>query len=472
MFVSRNGERNTLASTYTADVSQFVAVYGRRRVGKTMLVREAFDYDFTFQHAGLAEGCLADQLFAFADSLKDAGLRDFKEPTSWLEAFSLLKDLVRQSRRERKVIFIDELSWMDTPTSGMLTALEFFWNGFASARRDVVLIVCASATSWMLDNIIHNKGGLYNRLTKQIHLMPFTLRECEQFAQSKGVILNRHQLLEGYMILGGVPYYWDFLQRGLSFSQCIDAMFFAPEAPLAHEYDYLFASLFRRPEPYIAIVDALSQRNQGTSRDAIARATGLSDSGTLTKRLKELESCGFIRRYTAYGKKTKGALYQLIDNFTLFHKKFLAPGFYDEHLWSNLVNSPIRNAWCGLAFERVCLEHVSQIKAALGIAGVQTSVRAWSCKRDDESGIHGSQIDLLIDRRDQVINVCEMKYATDDYVPTTSDEESMRHKVHDFQTLTSTKSALHPILVTPYGLKLNTHAGIFQAVVTAENLFG
>ena len=470
MFVARRSEMELLRASMEADVSQFIAVYGRRRVGKTLLIREAYGYAFTFQHAGLARGGLKSQLHAFADSLRDAGLRDFDAPSSWIDAFSLLKELIRQSEAERKVVFIDELSWMDTPASGMLTALEFFWNGWASARRDIVLVVCASATSWMLDNVVHNKGGLYNRLTRQIHLLPFTLGECEQFAREKGLALNRYQLLEAYMILGGVPYYWDFLQRGLSLPQCVDAMFFAAGAPLADEYDYLFASLFRRPQAYVVIIDALARKGIGMTRDEVAQAAGLANSGTLTKRLKELESCGFIRRYPAFGKKSKGSLYQIIDNFTLFHKKFLTRGG-DERLWSNLTNSPVRNAWCGLAFERVCLEHVPQIKRALGVSGVQSSVRAWSCKRDPELGVHGSQIDLLIDRKDQVINICEMKYSADDYAPTSADEESLRHKTHDFQVLTGTRSALHPTLVTPYGLQRNSHAAAFQAVVTAEGLF-
>ena len=474
MFVARQKEQELLRATLDADSSQFIAIYGRRRVGKTLLVREAFGYSFVFQHAGLAKGDMSEQISAFSDSLKDAGLRGFKEPSSWLEAFSLLKELIRQSGDARKVVFVDELSWMDTPVSGMLTALEHFWNGWASARRDVVLVVCASATSWMLDNVIHNKGGLYNRLTRQIHLQPFTLGECEQFAEAKGLALSRHQLIEAYMALGGVAYYWDQLEHGLSLPQCVDALFYAKGAPLAREYDYLFASLFRYPEAYVAIVEALARRGRGMTRDEVALAAGLANSGTLTKRLSELESCGFIRRYRSYGKKAKGSLYQLIDNFTLFHHKFLAngTGSGDERYWSNLTSTPAKNAWCGIAFERVCLEHVVQIKAALGVAGVQANVCAWSCKRDEELGIHGSRIDLLIDRRDQVINVCEMKYSADDYAPTRADDEAMRHKLSDFRTLAGTRSALHPTLVTPYGLQRNLHAGTFQAVVTGDDLFG
>lgn len=471
MFVGRDREKALLNSIACEEGSQFVAVYGRRRVGKTMLIRESFGYSFTFQHAGLAKGSLSDQLYAFADSLRDAGLEGFDTPRSWLEAFSLLKSLIRVSRDERKVIFIDELSWMDTPRSNMLVALESFWNGWASARRDVVLVVCASATSWMLDNVIHNKGGLYNRLTAQIHLEPFTLAECELLCMARGVALNRHQLLEGYMVLGGVPYYWNQLQRGKSLPQSIDAMFFERDAPLAREYDYLFASLFRNPGPYLSIVEGLARRGCGMTRDEVAQAAGVANSGTLTKQLGELESCGFVRRYAAYGKKSHGALYQLVDNFVLFHRKFVQEAKGDERFWTNLTNSPRRNAWCGLAFERVCLEHVPQIKRALGIAGVQTSVCSWSCRADDERGINGSQIDLLIDRKDQVINVCEMKFATDLYALSKAGEEAIRHKVHDFQVLTSTRSAMHVTLVTPYGLRQNAHAGTFQSVVTADDLF-
>ena len=471
MFIARENELQLLRDAIGADASQFIAVYGRRRVGKTSLVREAFGGSFAFQHSGMANGNKAEQLFAFCSSLRDAGLGGFNEPSSWLEAFELLKELVRITRDDKKVIFIDELSWMDTPKSGLVNALEWFWNSWASARNDIILIVCASATSWMLDKVIHNKGGLYNRLNRQIHLQPFTLRECEMLVKANAMGMNRHQILECYMILGGVPYYWNLMQRGLSLSQNIDRLFFAADAPLAHEYGYLFSSLFRYPGDHIKIVDALSGRKAGMMREEIADALGMVSSGTLTRRLEELESCGFIRKYRAYGKESRGSLYQLIDNFTLFHHKFLKDADYDEHYWSHMLNAPARNAWCGLAFERVCLEHIPQIKRALGISGLQTSVNSWSCKRNDDLGIHGSQIDLLIVRKDQVIDICEMKFSTGEYVLTRSAEENLRDKVRDFQIVTGSRSALHPVLVTTYGLKRNSYSDAFQAVVTAEDLF-
>lgn len=471
MLIARNRETAMLKSSLEDEYSQFIAVYGRRRVGKTFLVRESFDYRFAFQHAGLAEGGLREQLYAFADSLRDAGLEGFDQPTSWLEAFSLLKDLIRESADDKKVVFIDELSWMDTPKSGLITALESFWNGWASARKDIVLIICASATSWMLDKVVHNKGGLYNRLTKQIHLRPFVLGECEQLLEAKGIEMSRHQILECYMVMGGIPFYWGFLERGKSLAQNIDALFFSRDAPLGNEFDYLYASLFKRPADYIAIVSALAGRKAGMTREEILAATRLADSGALTRKLAELESCGFVRRYRAYGKKERGALYQLVDNYTLFYYKFLKNGTGDEHYWENSADSGSLNAWRGLAFERVCLDHVPQIKRALGISGVLTETSSWSCKADPDNGIEGSQIDLLIARRDQVINVCEMKYARGEFAVTKDVDASMRRKISDFQALSKTRSAVHITLVTTYGLKEGKYAGSVQSVVTADDLF-
>ena len=471
MLIARDNEVELLRSALAGEYSQFIAVYGRRRIGKTFLVRESFRYEFAFQHAGLAEGGLREQLFAFAESLREAGLEDFSLPASWLEAFSLLKDLVRKSPDSKKVIFIDELSWMDTPRSGLITALESFWNGWASARKDVVLIVCASATSWMLSKVVHNKGGLYNRLTAKIHLRPFTLGECEQMLAAKGIEMNRHQILECYMIMGGVPFYWDFLERGKSLPQNIDAIFFAQDASLGDEFDHLYASLFKHPGDYLSIVSALAKRKAGMTREEVLQVTRLTDSGALTKKLAELEACGFIRRYRSFGKKERGALYQLVDNYTLFYYKFLERGPKDERYWENSADSGQRNAWCGLAFERVCLDHVPQIKRSLGISGVLTEVGSWSCKADPDNGLHGSQIDLLIARRDQVINLCEMKYARDDFAVTKAAEESLRHKVSDFRALTRTRSALHVTLITTYGLKAGKYSGSVQSVVTADDLF-
>jgi hypothetical protein len=471
MLIGREKEKKILHSVLQDDKSHFVAIYGRRRVGKTYLIREVFEYQFTFQHTGLYEGGMKEQLFAFTSSLKDAGYIVKTRPSNWLEAFEELKDLIRQSSEKRKIIFLDELSWMDTQKSNLMTALENFWNSFASARKDVVLIVCASATSWMLSKVVHNKGGLYNRLTEQINLRTFTLKECEEYVQAAGIVLSQNQILQYYMIFGGVPYYWGFLKKGLSLSQNIDNALFVENAPLAEEFKYLYASVFKKPEQYVKIIKALGSKKVGMTREEIAAAAGTSNSGDLTTKLEELESCGFIRKYYAFGMKKKSAIYQLIDCFTLFHFKFLQERPTDEHFWTNQINTPAVNTWMGLAFERVCMEHIHQIKKKLGIAGVLTEVNSWYCKANPDKGIFGSQIDLLITRKDQVINLCEIKYSGSEYMLTEKVDRSIRNKISDFILSTGTKYAVHPTLITTYGLVENAYSDNIQSVITLEDLF-
>ncbi|SHI68084.1 AAA family ATPase [Pseudobutyrivibrio xylanivorans] len=471
MIIGREKEINVFHKAMSDDKPHFIAVYGRRRIGKTFLIREAFNYRFTFQHAGLSKGTLGDQIFAFQASIKDAGGKPNEKCKNWLEAFEDLKDLIRASQEKKKIIFIDELSWMDTQNSDLLVALEHFWNGWASARNDIILIVCASATSWMLSNIIHNKGGLYHRLTEEISLPSFSLSECELFIKEKGLALTRNQILQYYMIFGGVPFYWTFLEKGLSLSQNIDNILFAENAPLRDEFEYLYASIFRHPEMYIKIVEALGKKKVGMTREEIIKAAKLRNSGELTKKLEELESCGFIRKYYAFGMKKKNAVYQLIDNFTLFYYQFMELEPTDEHFWSHQINTPSINTWLGLAFERVCLEHINQIKQKLGISGVKTDINSWYTKEDKELGINGSQIDLLIVRNDQVINLCEMKYSNTEYTIIEKDDKSIKNKISDLVIGTKTKFAIYPTIITTYGLVNNSYAGEIQSVVTMDDMF-
>ncbi len=471
MFIGRKNEKALLESTLIDDQSHFIAVYGRRRIGKTFLVREAFGYRFTFQHAGLSKGGLKEQLFAFGSSLRDAGYSERYGANNWLEAFEALKELIRRSTERKKVIFIDELSWMDTRKSDLMIALENFWNGWASGRKDIVLVICTSATSWMLTKVIHNKGGLYHRLTAQIPLRPFSLSECEEYVKERGLALNRNQILQCYMVFGGVPYYWSFLKKGLSVPQNMDDIFFAEGAPLKAEFTYLYASIFRNPTVYLQLIRTLAGKKAGMTREELIAASGVINSGDLTVKLEELESCGFIRKYNSFGMKKKNAVYQLIDFFTLFYFYFLEEAPNDPHFCSNQINTPAMNTWMGLAFERVCLEHVDKIIQRLGISGVLTQVNAWYCRPDPDKGIFGSQIDLLIVRKDQIIDLCEMKYAASDYTLTEKVSRSIARKIHDLVTVTGTRSSIHPILVTSYGLVDNAYSGSIQAVITTDDLF-
>ena len=470
MIIGRKEEQQILRSAVQSENSEFVAVYGRRRVGKTYLIRETFGYKFTFQHTGLAKGNTKEQLFSFAISLRDAGYDDCPIPKSWLEAFSLLSTYLKNSTDEKKIVFLDELPWMDTARSNFISAFEHFWNGWASARKDIVLIICGSATSWIINKVINDHGGLHNRVTKQIALQPFTLKECEMFAQGKGLEMNRYQLAECYMVLGGIPYYWSLLEKGLSLAQNIDKIIFAKNGKLSNEFNQLYASLFKSPEQYIDVVTALGKKKAGMTREEIIAATDMYSSGTLSKVLDELEYCGFIRKYNGFDKKSKQAIYQLIDNYTLFYFKFIQQNENnDEHFWSASIDSAMHRAWSGLAFERLCMVHTQQIKAALGIAGVLSNVYSWRKEADEISD--GAQIDLLIDRKDQVINLCEMKYSLSEYAVDAEYEQKLRNKKSAFIDATNTRKAVHLTMVTTFGIKANAHSGIVQNEVKLDDLF-
>lgn len=472
MLIGRNKEKGELLNALRTDQSEFVAVYGRRRVGKTYLIRETFNYQFAFQHTGLANANMQKQLKNFKASLQKAGMQKVPRITCWLDAFFTLEQFLDSIHQERKIIFLDELPWLDTPRSDFVSALEHFWNGWATTRKDIVLIICGSATSWIIEKIINNHGGLHNRLTKRILLQPFTLKECEEFVQSQGLVMSRMQIMEAYMIMGGIPFYWNFLQKGQSLVQNIDRLFFSKEGELKNEFDMLYASLFKNPDNYIRVITALGEKKAGMTREEIITQTNMADSGTLTKVLKELEWCGFIRKYNILGKKIKSALFQLIDNYTLFYFRFIKQNENnDEHFWSNSVQSSLYHNWCGLSFERICLLHIPQIKQKLGIQGILSNTYSWSSKSNEELGLPGVQIDMLIDRNDQVINLCEMKYATSAYSLSKEEDMKLRKRLETFRMTTQTSKAIHLTMITTYGLSPNIHSGIIQNEVTMDDLF-
>lgn len=472
MLIGRDYEKKELLSVLNSDSSEFIAIYGRRRVGKTYLIRETFNYRFTFQHTGMANCTSKKQLASFRESLLEQGAADVPKLSNWFEAFTELKRFLKISTDEKKLVFIDELPWLDTAKSDFLTALEYFWNGWATTRKDIVLIVCGSATSWIVEKIINNHGGLHNRLTKRIKLSPFTLKECEEFCISRNLALSRAQIVEAYMIMGGIPYYWNYIKKGQSVAQNIDTLFFKEGGELRDEFDMLYASLFRRPEGYIKVVTALAQKKVGMSRNEIIKSTKLTDNGTLTKMLNELEWCGFIRKYNCIGKTNKESVFQLIDNYTLFYFQFICKNKHnDEHFWSSSLNSPLYNTWSGLAYERICLQHIPAIKCALGIFGVLTNVYSWRQNANEEKGVPGIQIDMLIDRHDQIINLCEIKYSKAEYSISKEYDSALRQRLELFRIGTRCKKAIHLTMITTYGLTENSYSQTVQNSITMDDLF-
>lgn len=476
--IGREEEIREMNERYDSGRPEFIAVYGRRRVGKTYLIDEALKDRITFRHAGLSpvdeqnhKNGLKEQLRHFYLSLQLQGMRKSKCPSSWLEAFFMLEmHLQSIDNGSRQVVFLDELPWMDTPRSGFITALEAFWNGWAYHRDNMMLVVCGSATSWMTDKLINNYGGLYGRLTSRMKLSPFTLSECERFFQSKGITLSRYDIAQGYMVVGGIPYYLDYMRKGLSLAQNIDRMFFAKGAKLRDEYDRLFASVFSNPEQMKSIVQLLGTRHSGFTRQEILAKTGLDDGGAVTKLLKALEVSDFIKSYVPFGKGKRDLHYKLTDPFCLFHLKFVQGQTEpDPDFWMHSVASQTVSVWRGIAFEELCFSHIGQIKKALDILGVSSRQSAFVVKGDGET--EGMQIDLLIDRKDNVLNLCEMKFVGSEFEVDNDYEKKLRHRLQWMLDHMNRKQSLQMTLVTTFGLKYGYHSGVFQQVVTLDHLF-
>jgi len=479
--VGRARELDALKRYYRSARPEFVVVYGRRRVGKTFLIRECFRNEFFFYSTGVSRAEVkehaADEngtllrlnLERFDAALSEYGMSVRTPSRSWMEAFDRLKEGIKAAGAGfRKVIFLDEMPWMDTQRSMFLTALEHFWNAFASAREDVMLIGCGSAASWMTKKVLMNKGGLYNRVTGMLKLKPFTLSECEAYFKANDIVINRRDIAEAYMIFGGIPFYYQFWDGRFSLPQNVDSILFLDGAPLRQEYDRLFASLFGTSEMYPKTVGALGDKRRGLTRSELAEALGQGDGGTLTAVLRDLELSGFIRHYSIYPGKANGGLYQLIDNFSLFHAAFAAKIKSGRaHYWSDLTETPKLNAWRGYAFEQLCLLHVDQIKAALGIAGVGADVYSWRSKQVTP----GAQIDLVIDRRDRVVNLCEIKFSKYEYEITKAYSEALQNKVLAFEQETRTRSTTHLTMITTYGLRQNAYAKTAQSEVLLDDLF-
>lgn len=476
MIVGRKREMEELRNLYESNKAEFVAIYGRRRVGKTFLVKEMFQDKMTFYHSGLSpfdkerKISMRDQLEAFYASLQRYGMEESSCPKSWMEAFRLLGELLDQiDDGKRQLIFIDELPWMDTPRSKFLMAFEHFWNTWGAWHDRVMLIVCGSATSWMLDNLINSKGGLYDRLTWQIKLSPFTLGECKEFFNAKNIMLSTYDIVECYMILGGIPYYLNYLQRGKSIAQNIDLLFFDRNAKLASEFQRLFGSLFVNPDDYMKIVRLLAKRHTGYTRDEITSKLGMTSGGTFTRMLESLVASDFIVSYHPFGISQKEIRYKLSDSFCLFYLRFVdGHNRQDESFWLHHQNAPQLNAWRGLAFEQVCFAHVFKIKKALGVEGVASSESALIIRGDEEK--RGAQIDMLIVRDDRVVNLCEMKFLSKAFEPKTEDEQTLRERIATVQELLSFKHTVHLTLVTTVGLKANVHSGVFQHIITIDQL--
>ena len=469
--IGREQEIKLLKEYTSSERPEFVALYGRRRVGKTFLVNQLLGRKLSFSMTGVLDGTKDEQMEAFVDAMQEYSGELVEKPKTWMEAFRVLKAFLKKKvvLKQRCIVFLDELPSMDTQRSGFVRALGYFWNSWASLQDNMTLIVCGSATSWMIRHIVDDKGGLHDRITHEMHLRPFTLQETELYLKSRGFKWERLSVMQAYMALGGIPYYLGLLNKQECFAMNIDRLFFSEDEELRREYKRLYSTLFKSPDSYTAIVSALSKVRSGLTRNELRKSLGKDSSGSLSKKLEDLVNCDIIRKYVVRNKNVKksSAIYQLMDFYSFFYLTFVAKAEAETNYWSHHIGTSEVNAWLGLGFERLCMAHASQIKQALRLDRIATKVYSWRGK----SGKPKAQIDMILERADGIINIFEMKYSDTEYLLDKEEKEKLRTRITRFCKETEAKEALWPTLVTTYGLKKGIHSDTFVATLTMDDLF-
>ncbi len=470
--IGREYECGELKRCLESNRSELVIVYGRRRIGKTFLVERYFEDHFDYRYVGVRGLSTKEQLRRFAKVLKGYSGVSSYQFSDWFDAFDAFVNYLETLPTDRKrVIFIDEMPWIDTGRSNFVVALENFWNGWAMSKRNIMLIATGSATSWMRDKLVSNRGGLHARVTCQLHIAPFTLHETEQHLKSLGIFWDRYHVLQAYMLLGGVPYYYSILDKKLSLAQNIDLLCFGADGKLRIEFDELYAALFTNAGLYTEVVRALGNHKYGLTFTELSKKIKM-EGGRVSRVLRNLERCDFIERWSQYGSKKRNEVYRLTDFYTLFYYKFIdGNNAKDVRWWSNNMNSHSVMAWMGSSFELVCLLHHHQIKKALGISGMATSVFTWQCRANEQEQTPGAQIDMIIERADRMIHLCEMKFSEGSYIITSDYERRLRDRMGLFLHVTKSRKSLVHTFITTYGVSKGKHKSIVHSEVTMDDLF-
>lgn len=476
--IGREKEKKLLKEAFDSEKAEFIALYGRRRVGKTYLIKNLFESlkcRFVYV-SGMKNGSYSQQLQNFVEGLRKAFIPGLEVPQNWREAFEIFTNLVDKiETKNRVVIFLDELPWLATRKSQLLEALDYYWNRYWSHEPRIKLIVCGSAASWILNKIIYNRGGLYNRVTCQIRLEPFSLKETKAFQRANHINLNNRQIIEIYMATGGIAYYLSKLKKDLSAAQNIDELAFNKQGVLYQDFDILFLSIFENADLYADLIRIIAKSRYGISQTALLKQSKmLSSGGTAKQKLTDLEEAGFITSFLSYGHKKKGIYYRCIDEYVYFYLKWIEPfkksaTKFSKASWTALRTIPSWKSWSGYAFETICMKHIEQIRNALNLDALSFAA-AWRHEGKNEED--GAQIDLLFNRSDDAITICEIKYTEEPFKIDKEYFSQLRRKIEIYKKVTNTKKQIFLAFVTSSGLKPTVYSQEeVSAVVTLEDLF-
>jgi AAA+ ATPase superfamily predicted ATPase len=454
MVVGRTKEIIKLNNLLQSDQSELVAVYGRRRVGKTYLIREIYSKHFVFEMTGYHNGTMKDQLENFFTQLTlfSKRFKNVKPPKDWLTAFHLLEEYLNGlKRKSKKVIFIDEFPWIATRRSKFLMAFEHFWNTYCTKRNDLVVVICGSAASFMVNQVVRNRGGLYNRLSCKIQLMPFNLNETKLFLKSKKINFNNYDIVQLYMAIGGIPHYLNKIKKGESIVQNIDRLCFDKNGDLADEFTEVFTSLFTNSKMHETIIRVLSKTKQGVTRSKLLELCGMGSGGVFSKSLDELVESGFVSTHSPFSNRNKNTLFRISDEYSMFYLKFIEPNKgQGSGTWNKLFSKQTFRSWSGFAFETICLKHIIQIKKELGISAIFSYHSSWINEK--------AQIDMIIDRDDNIINLCEMKFYNGPFTLNKTDYLSLRNKKFEFINGTKTRKGVLVTMITAFGMTQNANS--------------
>lgn len=475
MLIGRESEKEILCKLLKSKQAEFVAIYGRRRVGKTYLVKQFFKEKIVFSFTGAFETKTNIQINNFWVELKRVyPAAEFQEnPQNWSEALHRLTDYLISVKETKSkiVIFIDELPWLDRTGAGFLSSLEYFWNQNGSQFNNLIFISCGSAASWMIGKLLKAKGGLHNRVTCRIELKPFNLKETKEFCEYKNLKFNYYQLTQLYMILGGIPYYWQAIEQGKSVAQVVENLCFDHNGILTKEFEYLYHSLFKNADKHVKVIEALSAHPYGLTRNQLLAESQISNGGNFVRVIENLIDCGFIKSLEPFGKKNRDTVFRIIDFYSVFYLKYIERNIGERNnVWQSLSTSAGYNSWMGYAFENICLTHLKPIHKALGIGGVYTKISSFYFKGNDE--LPGAQIDVVIERNDGIIHLCEAKFTNIEFVLNKEINQTLRRKRLVFQEFTKTKKMIVTTLFSTYPAIQNQYYNEeIHSEVSLESLF-